>query len=51
MPPPTRTGAAPPSQQPTPPERRLVWLLIGHAILSAVLACLYIVGGDTAAER
>ena len=30
-----------------PPERRLQLLLAGHAILSAVLACLYLAGGDT----
>lgn len=30
-----------------PPERRLQLLLAGHAILSAVLACLYLASGDT----
>jgi choline dehydrogenase-like flavoprotein len=47
MPPPTVTGAAPPPKEPTGPERRLRVLLLAHAAWSAVLACLYVVGGDT----
>jgi len=47
MPPPTRTGAALPAQDLTKPEKRLFWLLLGHAILSAGAACLYVVEADT----
>ena len=47
MPPPTLTGTSGPSQDLTKPERRLRVLLLAHAAWSAVLACLYIVGGDT----
>jgi hypothetical protein len=32
----------------TRPERRLRGWLIAHAIVSALLACMYVVGGDTA---
>jgi choline dehydrogenase-like flavoprotein len=48
MPPPTATGAAPLTDELTKPERRLRWLLIAHGIWSAVLACGYLAGGDTA---
>jgi choline dehydrogenase-like flavoprotein len=47
MPPPARTGAAPPTSDLTKPEKRLFWLLLGHAVWSAGAACLYVVEADT----
>jgi choline dehydrogenase-like flavoprotein len=41
------TTPAPLTDELAKPERRLRWLLVAHAAWSAVLACAYVVGGDT----